>query len=140
MQLIEPYLIEFPKIGDYTQGYISISEGNTLPIEVKRIYWTYYTPEEIIRGRHAHHDLEQVLFAAAGKITVMIETIDGKEHEFVLERPNKGLFIPKLCWRSMQYSHNAVQICLASMEYDEKDYIRDYSDFKEMQEKWNGGR
>ena len=29
----------------------------------------------------------------------------------------------------MKYSHNAVQICIASMEYDEKDYIRDYESF-----------
>jgi hypothetical protein len=29
----------------------------------------------------------------------------------------------------MQYSHNAVQMCIASEEYDEKDYIRDYQQF-----------
>jgi hypothetical protein len=138
--MLEPYLIEFPKIGDYTQGYISISEGNTLPLEIRRVYWTYYTPEEIIRGCHAHHDLEQILFAAAGRVIVTTESINGATKEWILERPNQGLFIPKLCWRSMQYTHNAVQICLASMEYDESDYIRDYSEFKEMQLKWNGNK
>lgn len=140
MSMLEPYLIEFPKIGDYTQGYISISEGNTLPLEIRRVYWTYYTPEEIIRGCHAHHDLEQILFAAAGRVIVTTESINGATKEWILERPNQGLFIPKLCWRSMQYTHNAVQICLASMEYDESDYIRDYSEFKEMQLKWNGNK
>ncbi|MCR5862137.1 FdtA/QdtA family cupin domain-containing protein [Flavobacterium sp. J372] len=30
----------------------------------------------------------------------------------------------------MKYTHNAVQMCIASMEYDEKDYIRNYADFK----------
>lgn len=133
-----PYLIEFPKIGDYKQGYISISEGDSLPLEVKRIYWTYFTPEEIKRGNHAHHDLQQVLFAAAGRITVETETINGEKNTFLLERPNQGLFIPKLCWRAMQYSHNAVQICLASHEYDEQDYIRSYEEFKALQEEWNG--
>jgi len=29
----------------------------------------------------------------------------------------------------MQYSHNAVQMCIASEAYDEKDYIRDYQEF-----------
>ena len=29
----------------------------------------------------------------------------------------------------MKYSHNAVQMCLASIEYDERDYIRDYNEF-----------
>lgn len=34
----------------------------------------------------------------------------------------------------MKYTHNAVQMCIASNEYDEKDYIRDYNIFqrKEM--------
>jgi dTDP-4-dehydrorhamnose 3,5-epimerase-like enzyme len=138
MSNLQPYLIEFPKIGDYTQGYISISQGNSMPIDIKRVYWTYYTPEEIIRGNHAHHELEQILFAAAGRITVETETIDGNSDSFTLDRPNLGLFIPKLCWRSMQYSHNAVQICLASVEYDEKDYIREYDNFKALQATWNG--
>lgn len=139
MPKYSPFLMEFPKIGDYTQGYISIAQGDDLlPFEIKRVYWTYYTPEEIIRGRHAHYELEQILFAAAGRITVRTEDIDGKKNEFILEKPNLGLFIPRMCWREMQYSHNAVQICLASIEYDEKDYIRDYNQFKEVQLEWNG--
>jgi hypothetical protein len=139
MNKLSPFLIEFPKIGDYTKGYISIAQGDEhLPFEIRRVYWTYYTPEEIMRGRHAHFELEQILFAAAGKITVKTNSINGDNHEFVLDRPNQGLFIPKLCWREMQYSHNAVQICLASIEYDEKDYIRDYEQFKEVQLEWNG--
>lgn len=128
----KPYIIEFPKIGDYTTGYISIAEGSTLPINVQRVYWTYYTPEEIHRGNHAHHELEQVLFAAAGRIIVKTETLTGEEDTFVLDKPNMGLFIPKLCWRTMQYTHNAVQICLASMEYSEEDYIREYEDFEKL--------
>jgi hypothetical protein len=128
----KPYIIEFPKIGAYTNGYISIAEGNTLPITVQRVYWTYYTPEEIIRGKHAHHELEQVLFAAAGKIIVKTENLQGEVETFDLDKPNIGLFIPKLCWRTIQYTHNAVQICLASIEYSEDDYIRDYEDFVKL--------
>lgn len=139
MNKLNPFLIEFPKIGDYTQGYISVAEGmKTLPLDVKRVYWTYYTPEEIIRGRHAHHNLEQILFAAAGKITVSTESISGEKLEFILEKPNVGVFIPKLCWHTMQYSHNAVQICLANMEYNEEDYIRNIDHFTTLQKEWNG--
>jgi hypothetical protein len=139
MDKLKPFLIEFPKIGDYTQGYISIAQGSQhLPFEIRRVYWTYYTPEEIIRGRHAHFELEQILFAAAGRIIVRTEDVDGSQNEFILERPNQGLYIPRLCWREMQYTHNAVQICLASIEYDEKDYIRSYDQFREVQLEWNG--
>ena len=113
-------------------GYISLAEGCTLPFVVRRVYWTYYTPEKILRGNHAHHKLEQILFAPAGRIIVKTETLEGEVLTFVLDKPDIGLFIPKLCWRTMQYSHNAVQICLASMEYNEADYIRNYEDFKKL--------
>ena len=54
---------------------------------------------------------------------------DGDKMEFILENPNQGLFIPKMTWRTMKYTHNAVQVCFASMAYDEADYIRDYETY-----------
>lgn len=129
----ESYIIEFPKIGDSRLGYISVAENENLPFEVKRLYWTYYTPESVERGGHFHYELEQILIAMAGRITVVIETIAGKKHEYTLDTPNKGLYIPKNSWRTMKYSHNAVQLCIASCVYDERDYVRDYQTFKMMQ-------
>jgi mannose-6-phosphate isomerase-like protein (cupin superfamily) len=127
-----PYIIEFPKVGNSQLGYISIAEKNNLPFDVKRVYWTYFTPESVERGGHAHYDLEQILVAVAGKIIINIEMLDGLTEEFVLENPNKGLYMPKSTWRTMKYTHNAVQMCLASIEYQEEDYIRDYEVFKKI--------
>ena len=127
-----PSLINFPKIGNSSLGYISLAENETLPFEVKRIYWTYFTPEDVERGGHAHHDLEQILVAVAGKITVNTEMPGGIKNTFVLESPHQGLLIPKLCWREMKYTHNAVQMCIASIAYDERDYVRDYNEFKKI--------
>ena len=121
--------MEFPKIGNPSLGYISIAEKENLPFIPRRIYWTYFTPEEVERGGHSHFDLHQILVAVAGSIVVTTEMLDGEKQEFLLDRPNIGVFIPKMCWRTMQYSHNAVQMCIASNEYDEKDYIRDYEEF-----------
>lgn len=137
---LDPYLIEFPKIGNPAQGYISLSEKQNLPIEVNRVYWTYFTPEEVKRGHHAHHRLEQILFAVAGTVKIKIETIEKKVFEFNLDRPNVGVYIPVLSWHTMQYSHNSVQVCLANSEYDESDYIRDYEEFKKLQTSWVGSK
>jgi hypothetical protein len=126
-----PKIIEFKKIGNSTEGYISIFEnGIEMPFEIKRCFWTYYTPEEVVRGRHAHYNTEMILIAAAGKIIVHTEMPGGIKSEFTLEKPETGLLIPKLCWHTMQYSHNAVQLVLASTVYSESDYIRDYQKFK----------
>src|SRR5690606_41069086 len=95
-----------------------------MPFEVKRCFWTYYTPEEVIRGRHAHHDTEMILIAAAGKIIVETEMPGNIKDTFVLEKPEYGLFLPKYCWHTMQYSHNAVQLVLASTEYKDRKSTR----------------
>ncbi len=127
----KPYLIEFPKVGDSSMGYISIAEfEKTLPFEVKRTFWTYYTPESIVRGRHAHHVTEQVLVAVAGRIIVNTEMRDGEIMTFVLEKPNQGVYIPPTAWHTMQYSHSAVQLAFASTVYMPEDYIRDFDEFK----------
>jgi hypothetical protein len=127
----KPYLIEFNKIGNPSEGYISIAEiEKSVPFELKRCFWTYFTPEDIIRGRHAHYETEMILVAVAGKITVDTEMPDGSKEQFILERPNVGVFLPKLCWHTMQYSHSSVQLVLASTVYNEKDYIRNYKDFE----------
>ena len=131
----KPHIIEFPKVGNSQLGYISIAEKNNLPFAVKRVYWTYFTPESVERGGHAHYELEQILVAVSGKIIINVEMLNGLTEEFVLEKPNMGLYMPKSTWRTMKYSHNSVQMCLASMEYEEKDYIRDYEVFKKLQKK-----
>jgi hypothetical protein len=131
----KPYIIEFHKIGTAQIGYISIAEKEFLPFEIKRVYWTYHTPENVVRGGHAHLELEQILVAVAGKVIVETEMPGGFKDRFILESPNVGLYLPKNCWRVMQYSHNAAQMCMASMLYEEKDYIRSYDDFKKLEPK-----
>ena len=133
----KPYLIKFPKIGNSELGYISVSEKNNLPFIPKRLYWTYFTPENVVRGHHAHFELEQILISVSGIIELELENIDGDKFNFKLDRPYHGVYIPKMCWRKMIYSHNSVQLCIASIEFDEDDYIRDYSLFKEFKLKNN---
>ena len=127
-----PYLIHFPKLGNSAQGYISVAENQSLPFEVKRIYWTYYTPESVERGGHAHHELEQIMVAVGGKIIVETEMPGGQKERFILESPSVGIFLPKYCWHIMQYTHSSVQMCIANMVYEESDYIRDYQEFKKI--------
>lgn len=128
----QPYLIEFPRLGNTMEGYISVAENNTLPFSTHRVYWTYYTPESIRRGGHAHHQLEQILVAVSGKIIVETEMPGGVKERFILESPNVGLYMPIYCWHIMQYTHSSVQMCIANMVYDEKDYIRDYNEFLKL--------
>ena len=128
-----PFIIDFPKLGAPEIGYISVAEQQQLvPFEVKRIFWTYSTPESIVRGRHAHHCTEQVLVAVAGRLTVTTELATGALQTFRLENPDEGLYVPPNAWHTIQYSHTAVQLVLASGAFDEADYIRDYDEFRQQ--------
>jgi hypothetical protein len=73
-----------------------------------------------------------VLIAIGGRIVVNTEMPDGSLNVFVLDKPNEGVYLPKLCWHTMQYSHSVVQLVLASSHYNEADYIRSYEDFKKI--------
>jgi len=128
-----PHLIEFSRFGDPGLGYISVAEGEkSIPFVIKRVFWTYYTPESIVRGRHAHHRTQQVLIATAGRIIVNTEEPDGTLQTFVLEKPDVGVYVPPNAWHTMQYSHSAVQLVFASSNFDAADYIRSYEDFKQI--------
>jgi oxalate decarboxylase/phosphoglucose isomerase-like protein (cupin superfamily) len=129
-----PHFVQFPKMGTPEIGYISVGENSKdpLPFAVQRVFWTYYTPESIVRGRHAHHRTEQVLIAVAGRITVTTELADGNIQVFRLEDPYLGLYVPPCAWHTMQYSHTAVQLVLASLPYDDNDYIRDFEAFRQQ--------
>lgn len=126
----KPFLIDFPKIGSPELGYISVAEvEKNIPFEIKRVYWTYYTPNDITRGGHAHLLLNQVIFAVSGIITFNTIDIKGNKEEFILDNPYTGLFIPNLIWRDIKFTHSSVLLCLASEIYNENDYIREYKNF-----------
>lgn len=128
---MSPSLVYFPKIGTPTLGYISVAEIEQLiPFEIKRVYWTYYTPNHVIRGNHAHIALQQVIIAVSGIIEITLEDATNEQYSFKLENPFTGLYIPPGFWRVIKFSHNAVLLCIASEKYNEADYIRDYETFK----------
>jgi dTDP-4-dehydrorhamnose 3,5-epimerase-like enzyme len=129
-----PHLLTFAQLGEPTIGYISVSENVVppLPFVVQRVFWTYHTPDNILRGRHAHRATEQVVLAVAGRILVTVEHDDGTLEVFRLESPHMGLYLPPNVWHTIQYSLGAVQLALASQPFSEEDYIRDYQDFKNV--------
>lgn len=132
---ISPKYFEVSSIGDSRLGFISIAEfPKNIPFEIKRVYWTYYTPQNVMRGSHAHKELEQLVFACSGKIIFYTEDRNGKKEEFVLSEPNVGIYLPPYVWRDIKFSHDAMLLCLASREYEEEDYIRNYDEFKQYSE------
>lgn len=129
----QPQIIELNSFGSSDLGYITVAEyQKDIPFDIKRVYWTYYTPNQVTRGHHAHKNLEQCVFAVSGKIDFELVNQLGKKYFFTLDTPEKGLYIPPMHWRTIQFSHSAVLLCLASDIYIESDYIRDYDEFSSL--------
>jgi acetyltransferase-like isoleucine patch superfamily enzyme/dTDP-4-dehydrorhamnose 3,5-epimerase-like enzyme len=102
------------------------------PFNPKRLFMVHGVPNKSVRGEHAHHACHQFLIAASGSVTVSVD--DGKNRgSVVLNSPDRGLYIPPLTWGSQyQFSSDAVLLVLASHEYDDADYIRDYTKYLEV--------
>ncbi|MEO6174081.1 MAG: FdtA/QdtA family cupin domain-containing protein [Flavobacterium circumlabens] len=122
-------LIEIPKIQD-RRGNLSVIEGDTIPFASKRVYYLYDVPGGSKRGGHAHKKQQEFLIALSGSFDVVLK--DGKSSQTVtLNRPSLGLLIVDGIWRELQnFSSGAVCLVLASDEFDEEDYIREYKNFK----------
>lgn len=125
-------IISFPKITD-SRGNLSVIENNIhIPFEIKRIYYLYEIPEGEMRGAHAHKNLHQVIIAMSGSFELYLDTGSEKK-KLTLNRPSKGVYIGPGTWREMnEFSSGAVCLVLASEEYQEEDYIRDYNQFLEF--------
>lgn len=122
-------IIDLPII-DAPQGKISVLEnGLNIPFDIKRVYYLYDVPMDSERGGHAHYELQQYVVAASGSFTFILD--DGKnKKEVFLNHPNKALHIKPGIWREMKdFSSGSVCLVLASMEYTEEDYVREYEDF-----------
>jgi hypothetical protein len=126
-----PQLITLTSIGASNLGYITVAQAQKdVPFNIQRVYWTYFTPHNVQRGNHAHKKLEQIIVAVAGTIDFEIENHKGERFNFKLDNPETALYIPELCWRAIRFSHNAVLLCMASLDFEKEEYIRDYSEFK----------
>ena len=123
-------LINMEVFGDERGKLVSLEGNRNIPFEIKRVYYIYDTLPDQVRGKQAHKDLEQVIVAIDGACQFILD--DGKTRETVwLNRPDVGLYIGKNMWREMRhFSYGCKLMILASTYYDEKEYIRDYEEFK----------
>jgi hypothetical protein len=118
------HLIQFPKIGRTFFRIHFISRKEDLPFIPKRIYWTYFTPEGWIVTDYIL-ELEQNF----GLLLLLEKLLCNRIKDGTIEKfmpvPRQGLFIQNV-WRTMKYTHNTVQMCIAGMEYDIWLYSRIY--------------
>ena len=121
-------IINIPKNANPSGNY-AIIEGNTLPFDIKRVYYLYDIPSDAERGGHSHINQREFLIAVSGSFDVILN--NGKEITTVsLNKPDKGLLINQGIWRELNnFSSVAVCLVMSSDHFEESDYIRDFNDY-----------
>lgn len=125
-------LVNLPSFGDERGNLIAIESDQSIPFQIKRLYYIFGTQSGVSRGFHAHHNLKQIAVCVKGSCRMILD--DGQHREEVwLDTPHKGLIIGDLIWREMHdFSNDCVLLVLASEHYDEADYIRNYDEFMKL--------
>lgn len=123
-QLVELNKAHHPE-GNLTYVY----ENVNVPFPINRVFYNYDIPGGESRGAHAHKECHQLIIAASGAFEVVLD--DGTNKRTVmLNRPFFGLHVPPGIWAAEQnFSSGSICLVLASQEFEEDDYIRDYNDF-----------
>jgi dTDP-4-dehydrorhamnose 3,5-epimerase-like enzyme len=121
--------IELPVMPD-RQGDLAFVEGEAhVPFPIARVFFVYDVPADAARGGHAHIALEQAVFCLSGRLEMVLD--DGERRRTcTLEDPRTGIYLPPMVWHDIRgFSPGTVYLALASAEFDEGDYIRDYGEY-----------
>src|SRR5258707_15222679 len=121
--------MELPRIPDARGSLTVIEGGRQVPFAIARVYYLYDVPASATRAGHAHHQLTQLIIAASGSFDVNLD--NGFEKGTIhLDRPYRGLLLRPMVWRTIDsFSGRALCLVIASIPYDEADYIRNYGAF-----------
>ena len=105
-----------------------------IPFGIKRVYYLYDVPGGETRGGHAHRELQQFIISVSGSFDVRLD--DGDEQKIVtLNRSYYGLYVPTMIWRELvNFSTGAICLVLASLPYQEDEYIRNYHSFRAIKQ------
>jgi uncharacterized RmlC-like cupin family protein len=82
------------------------------------------------RGGHAFKETEELIIALSGSFDLRLH--DGRnDYIYSLNRSYFGVLVPRLVWRMIDnFSTNSLALIIASTDYEDKDYIRNFEEFK----------
>lgn len=122
-------IIPLPRI-HMPQGNITpVHNSREIPFDVARVFYLYDVPGGESRGGHAHRQLQQFIVSVMGAFDVILDDAATRTR-VTLNRAYQGLYVPPMIWAEVVgFSSGAVSLVMASLPYDESDYLRDYDDY-----------
>ncbi|SDW98799.1 sugar 3,4-ketoisomerase [Lysobacter enzymogenes] len=122
-------VIQLQVHGDDRGQLIALEQLRNVPFDIRRVYYLFATRSDAQRGHHAHRNLNQLMVALHGRVTILLDDGSGPV-ERVLDDPSQGLLLGNLVWRALyDFSEDCVLMVLADRLYDPDDYIWNYDEF-----------
>lgn len=129
MDSMDSNYFDFKLVQDDRGTLVIVEDLNDLPIKVKRIFYMMDFEVGTIRGQHANRYSEFIIVNLKGSVKIDVENGFDKV-SYTLNKPNKGIFIPKMHWKKMfDFSQDSTLLVLASELYNENEYINNYEQF-----------
>ena len=128
------------KVGDLLPENVNIDERGTLTsVEISKFTGKVFKRFFLIsnvkggkRGGHAHIYTDQVLKVLEGNMLLVYENNSNKISKF-LNKFSPPVYLPRLTWVEMQdISEEALILVLSSDEYNFKNSLRTYDDYKKF--------
>lgn len=128
----KPALIDLPKFLDLRGNLSFVEEETHIPFKIKRVYWIYDVPGGEHRGGHAFKQTDELIIALSGSFDLNLH--DGTtEYKYSLNRSYYGVVVPRMIWRMIDnFSTNSLALIIASTDFSESDYIRNFEEFRKM--------
>lgn len=113
----------------FPNGDLTVAQSLNGFFDIQRVFFLYDIKSGASRGGHAHKELTQGIVAASGGFDVVLHDTH-RSRTVHLNQPNQVLLTPPGIWADLErFSSASVCMVLASMPYDENDYLRSYDKF-----------
>jgi dTDP-4-dehydrorhamnose 3,5-epimerase-like enzyme len=125
------YKVFFKKNIDERGSLIAIEGEKYLKFRIRRIFYIYGIEPGLVRGQHANKLSTMCFISIKGECKVFVD--NGKDNKtFILDDPAVGLICEPMTWKKIyDFSSDCILMVICDTNYDAKEYISSYDDFKE---------
>jgi len=131
-----PEIIALPKITNPRGNLTFIESFVHVPFEIARVYWIYELRAGETTISRACKNTDELIITTSGSFDIVLD--NGSEiKRFSLNRPDFGLFVPKMTWMTLEnFSNNALSLIMSSSTYDANDFLYDHNEFLKAHEQF----
>ncbi len=107
-----------------------LEQENPINFNIKRIFYLKDLKSDVVRGKHSHKELKQILVCLNGTFSIDLDntyeklTLDMKDNQ-------DCLYLDGKVWRRMyNFSNDCIILVLCDREYKFDEVVRNYSEFE----------